>query len=197
MFTYVRDKLTYVPSFDEWAKESTPGAVVLNFSLSPLGYIKFIVEHLLILPQVLEPYDSHEALEKIAFDEIRSTAAPVNATAAGFIEKDDDDDESGKGRSSGYAAQWISEVTRATQTLYLSKIFEIPRLSTYGAAQLATDIGHLFNVLNVLGISPMRPLEVTQKCLKAPAVSYDTVIANLSKETEIGIANRIRALRKL
>lgn len=197
MFSYVRDKLAYVPSFEEWAKQ-THGNIVLSFSISPQMYIKLIVEHLLVLPQVLEPYDQNTALEKIAVDVLRRDTNQVQH----------DEDESGSASGAnhnhnndqqhrGYASQWIAEVCRATQHLYLQKIFEIPRLSPAGSAQLAADLGHLFNVLSVLGISPIRPLEVVQRCLKTPDSQYQTVLEHFSKENEQALANRVKQLRKL
>lgn len=191
MFAYVRDKLAYVPSFDEWTKE-THGGIVLNFSLSPLGYIKLIVEHLLILPQVLEPYDQHEALGRISVADLRS----VGPSFAVPVDADVDDGDSGHGSSSGFASQWINEVCRATQTLFLAKIFEIPRLNNYGASQLAIDINHLFSVLGVLGIAPLRAMSVVQQSLKSSEAQFPALLTTFTKDTDIGIANRIKALRK-
>jgi hypothetical protein len=45
-----------------------------SFSLTPQAYVKFIVEHLLVLRQVLEPYD-HTDADGVTEDDLHSNGS--------------------------------------------------------------------------------------------------------------------------
>jgi hypothetical protein len=61
MFSYIKDKLRLVPQLEEWRRAISDSNTFV-FSLSPQGYIKLIVEHILVLSQLLEPYNENETL---------------------------------------------------------------------------------------------------------------------------------------
>jgi len=117
------------------------------FSLSAQGYVKLIVEHLLVLRQLLDPYDANEAMNLKSPEKFGETS------------KTDDIDEledypEKLHVTEGFARMWITAVVEATMNLYVEKIFEIPTLTEHGALQLSVDIAHVFNCLGALGINP-------------------------------------------
>eukprot|EP01125_Pyxidicula_operculata_P020505 TRINITY_DN7598_c0_g1_i2.p1 TRINITY_DN7598_c0_g1~~TRINITY_DN7598_c0_g1_i2.p1 ORF type:complete len:900 (-),score=207.85 TRINITY_DN7598_c0_g1_i2:139-2838(-) len=55
MFGYIKQKLIDLPCLEEWSEEMR--GQIPKHSITPQGYIKLIVEHLLVIRQMLEPYD--------------------------------------------------------------------------------------------------------------------------------------------
>jgi len=110
------------------------------------------------LRQLLEPYDSNEAmhLEKSENfkNELTFKPSAEDALWEEETETGDDGNYENEDDHEGFASQWISAVARATMTLYIEKIFQIETLTTFGATQLSVDISHLCNVLTVLSVKP-------------------------------------------
>jgi hypothetical protein len=75
MFAYIKDRLMPLSTFSEWQREPSTGRGEPQFSLTPQVYVKLIGEHLLLLPQLLEPYDHKAALESVKIQRSNSYSA--------------------------------------------------------------------------------------------------------------------------
>jgi hypothetical protein len=156
MFAPIRRELASLDRKEDFSRAS---ATVPKFSLTPQGYVKFIVEHLLVLRQVLEPYDEREGSNRTD----STTDEDVTAT--------------------GFAMQWVSSISEATIVLFAEKIAQIPSLSPFGSAQLSVDIAHFFNVLKVLGIeTSLSSLTKIQTLVSADSSDFQAVAERIGKE---------------
>jgi len=136
-------RMTELPVWGEQPKAQGNGIVLPTFSVSPLAYISQVGEHLLTLPQHLEPFA------------VGYTAAVTGKSA-----------NSSEGEKGGdaFTAMWLSKLARGTADLYVSQILSIPRLGELGAKQLIADIEYLVNVLQALGVTPHPKL---MQCVEA------------------------------
>lgn len=160
MFVHIQNKLDGMGRLDAWRSEpeELPEGVELpTFSLSPLEYITQIGEHLLTLPQQLEPF----------VDAGPMAIRPEVFAKAGVKPPD---------QQLEFAAQWLSLVSEGTMSYYYDRILAIPYLTHEGGNQLATDVAYLFNILSALGIPPDPKLELLSGLLKVAPDGFDNFI---------------------
>mmetsp|Transcript_5146 Transcript_5146/g.8490 ORF Transcript_5146/g.8490 Transcript_5146/m.8490 type:complete len:941 (-) Transcript_5146:66-2888(-) len=152
-FCSVKERLQRVSSLEVWSSEPAPsltGLLLPSFSLSPLEYITQIGEHLLTLPQQLEPFAAavmsphHHSL---------SSDSNHNSAAAAHAFPDEAEEAENEERSSAFAHGWITSIAKGTVSLYVEQILQISSITPHGARQLSTDIGYLINVLSALGVT--------------------------------------------
>jgi len=137
-----------------------------EFSLSPQGYVKLVVEHLIVLRHLLEPYDYNEAMHLERSEKFQTEFITTKSGDDMLWEEDmeptsdvsEPKDVPSEEDREGFASQWISAVARATMTLYIEKISQIETLTTYGAMQLSVDLNNFCNVVTVLGVKPDQTL---------------------------------------
>lgn len=144
-------------SLEEWSQQSERTDTI-NFSLSPQLYIKLIVEHLLVLPQLLEPYEENELLKPVDFRSLK-----INMRNSQTLKQDESNETNDWSLDAGFSNSLISVVASETQELYVQHIQKIPKLTDMGKSQLFTDISHLFNVIDVFGLEIDENLQTLQK----------------------------------
>ena len=169
MFHIVERKLAGVAVLPVWsnasagtgkpsvAKERGVGLEALPlFSLSPSKYITQIGEHLLMLPQQLEPFADESALgvnvDTIPFFSDNSgggegggdvEASPALSSSASIGDT-----------SAEFLDVWVASVARGTSHALVAELAKIPMLSEYGRQQLLTDLKYISNVLAALDVHP-------------------------------------------
>eukprot|EP01133_Synstelium_polycarpum_P014270 gene14270-16844_t len=177
MVTFIRNKLKEVPKMPEWKQQISSNDY--QSTPSPISYSTQIADHLLTIPQQLDPYSEEESLRfsyqiALAFPtsdhfyqnlvkELHKPTTLATVDSSSNQEEDEDDEA-----ADGMAHQWITLVSSATERLYLDSIVEITTLTEYGCQQLAVDIGYLFNVLRALGVSPNVLLSKIQDFVSLP-----------------------------
>jgi len=155
MFHYIKLKLIPISELAQWDQLFI--GQIPEFSLSAQGYVKLVVEHLLNLRQLLEPYDTNEVMHISTKELLIQNSYYSTETweeEQDLIQNPEPISETERDDSEGFASQWILAVARATVKMYIEQIYKIERITNYGAAQLKVDILHLCNVLNALGVKP-------------------------------------------
>jgi len=157
MSSYIKTKINQLVDLPVWA---LTGNVPL-LGIQPQGYIKLVVEHLIVLRQLLEPYDTNKALELDGDIQLSRNicASATDTLDLAPTESSHFEEDPGHVEPEGFAFHWISAVVSGTMALYFEKINSIPLLTPHGCMQLKVDIGHLFNVLTPLGIKPSIALQ--------------------------------------
>ncbi len=77
---------------------------------------------------------------------------------------------------------WLAAVVEGTLAAFVGQVVQIPALSAAGAAQLATDVGYLANVIAALGPTPDGILGELEGMLLMPAA--DLMAAAASENCE-------------
>eukprot|EP00052_Salpingoeca_macrocollata_P017408 m.141599 g.141599 ORF g.141599 m.141599 type:complete len:636 (+) comp20379_c0_seq3:286-2193(+) len=168
----VATRLRATPQLPIWTQESSADDV--NFSLSPSMHITKIGEHLLTLPQQLDPFlaqgDEHFARA------MASCTLPFDATP--------EDRES-------VADCWLSGVAQGIMKLYVNSIVAIPRLSSAGEKQLCKDIDYLCNVLSAVDVTPSPDLLLANRLLSIPR----TELADINEGDNEQLARAVQRMR--
>jgi Golgi complex component 7 (COG7) len=205
MFDFVQRSLQPLPDLKCWIStedktgaDSLIGASVPVFALGPSPYATHTKEHLLVLPQQLEPFAANLVLltsqtaGKSAPANSGSSAPITTTTAAVSAATDtntdhtgtdtdidaDTDVDTGDSSASGetvgeadaeqFIYRWVGRVGEAALVLFIEQIERIPRLSQAGVAQLIADVEYLNNVLAVLGVALDDRLLLILQTLRAP-----------------------------
>ncbi|EFA86654.1 oligomeric Golgi complex component [Heterostelium album PN500] len=201
MINFIRLKLKDLPRLPEWKQQS--GTESYQTNPSQVSYITQIAEHLLNIPQQLDPYSEEELIrfsyrialsQPIANDDfyqnlVRQLYKSEQTTSAATISEDEEEEE-----EDGIAHQWMSLVAKATEKLYLQSIVEISTLTDSGCQQLANDISYLFNILSAIGVPHDPLLSLTQQLISIPKDKYLESIANY-ESSEKNISNLISKMR--
>lgn len=173
MFGFIRHQLNTMPKLPNFVRESGSGSPAAQ------GYIKQVVEHFLVLPQVMESME-HEGEET---DEVTFLTLPVKPFAVAGRPKyfgltpalvaSSEEEIS----SSGFSGDWMEIIAKETQLLLASNILQLPQLTAYGVQQLDADILHLFSVLSVLGLSQDSLLDQILEYCRVPASEFSTILS--------------------
>ncbi|GAM17697.1 hypothetical protein SAMD00019534_008720 [Acytostelium subglobosum LB1] len=221
MIHYIRQRFKDMPKMAEWKQQG--GGESYQTNPSQVSYSTQIAEHLLNIPQQLDPYSEDELYR---FSYHVAMTYPVNDDFYQNLVKQlhqqqverriqmsmMSDDEASPAKQEhhsetedenidemdGIAHQWMTLVASATEKLYLQSIVEISMLSEFGCQQLSNDIGYLFNVLSALGVSADPLLSRTQQLVSTPKERYAEIISNIMKSdnnAEKNIANLIAKMR--
>jgi len=156
MFRKAKIMLGSVTSLEAWSAvptEGRGGIALPSFSMSPQTYITQVGEHLLMLPQHLEPFSATFAAATTG----RSTTDQQGTDAD---------------RADAFTAMWLSKLARGCADLYVTQILVIPRLSEQGTKQLVADIEYLVNVLKALGVTPHPKLGQCVEALQADEAEF-------------------------
>jgi hypothetical protein len=186
MFGFIRQQMNGFSKIPNFGKEFTGQG-----SPAAQSYMKQIVEHFLILPQVMELME-HQSEEQ-GQDEISFINLPVQpfdvlgrpkyfGLSPSLLIQDPENQE----EPSGFSVDWMVLIARETQLLLASCILQLPRLSAFGVQQLEADILHLFSVLSVLELRQEPLLEQILEYCRVPANEFaqllgDTVDAEHKK----------------
>eukprot|EP01132_Coremiostelium_polycephalum_P005100 gene5100-6347_t len=217
MISFIRTKLKEVPKMAEWKSNSNSTINVQHphtdshFSTPSISYITQIADHLLTIPQQLDPYSEEESLR---FSTQIALSYPINddfyqnlikqyhqsniSTNNSEEAKEEgvEGEEEEEDFMDGIAHQWITLVAKATEKLYLQSIIEISSLTDMGSQQLHNDIGYLFNVLSALGVPPDALLLKTQSLITMPKDTYLDHSSTLTG-AERNISNLIGKMRNI
>ncbi|XP_019849814.1 PREDICTED: conserved oligomeric Golgi complex subunit 7-like [Amphimedon queenslandica] len=186
VFSQLKQKLIEIPKLKVWSRSTSsplesPQALtddLPSFSLSPLTYITEIGDHLLTLPEQLEPFTSQDN---------PSLAAAMKHGRLPFTEDD------GENRDLSLSDMWLDAIARGTMETYVESILKIPRLTDAAALQLSTDIGYLCNVLAALDQPPIPALTALEKLLKSDKETFPRFKDD--KHTESALYQSIARLR--
>lgn len=154
-----------------WSKQcgsADEDASLLAFSASPLPYITQVGEHLLGLPQQLEPFTTGRTLTQLSQKLKPQTGdvplPPLDAEDAQTAEAD-------------APMEWLRSISHATTELLLREASLLEELSLLGAKQLAADAGYLSNILSGgLGLPPNAVLAELEVLLTAPPERLDCCV---------------------
>lgn len=174
MFGFIRQQMRGFAKSANFAREST------NASPAPQGYVKQIVEHFLVLPQVMEHIEN-EAEEQSQDGEVPFLSMPVNPFAvlgrptypviSSSMVQNNPAEAPG-----GFSVDWMVLVARETQLLLASHILQLPHLTSFGVLQLESDVSHLFSVLSVLELKQEEVLEQILHYCRVPASQFATLL---------------------
>jgi len=176
MFQFIKEKLETVPKLKNWEKSaqiSPAGIEMPMFSLSQLGYITQIGEHLFALPQQLAPF------------------------ASGELDTEEKDTTSDDDIDTGFVSQWLQHISSNTMSLYLQKICQIQKLSTMGVKQLITDIEYLCEVISPFGIQPEASLQTCLDFLRASEDEFVELLQSIPDQTATKIGTAIGKMRSI
>jgi hypothetical protein len=174
MFGFIKQQMAGFGTLANFAKETNQP------SPAPQSYIKQIVEHFLILPQVMETMEGET--EETSADQITIQTLPVDpfsllgrpkyfgVTASAYVATSDEE-------STGFSGDWMAVVAKETQLLLASHVLQLPRLTNFGVLQLEADILHLFNVLSVLGLRQEKLLETLLEFCRVPAQDFPRLLS--------------------
>ncbi|EGG23098.1 oligomeric Golgi complex component [Cavenderia fasciculata] len=201
MITFIKLKFKEVPKMNEWKQNLN---IVDSYQSNQSAYSTQIADHLLTIPQQLDPYSEEISLRfsyQIAIsyptnDEMyQNIIKQLHQTMLNET-KDISDTSDIEDDMVGIAHQWIHIVACATEKLYLQSIVEITSLTDYGCHHLANDITYLFNVLSALGVAPDPLLSKTQLLVQIPKEAYLESIQSL-EGGEKNIAILISKMRSI
>ena len=159
-------------------------------------------EHLLALPQSLEPFVSGPTLSRLPTGGHAALAEPDAAAAAaegggeGGGERGGEGGEGGDGGGDGDASEWLEIIGQRTADQLLEAISSLGALSSLGAKQLAADVQYVNNILNAgLGISSA---EVRLSQMAALLTADESALATAVREARdlpSGLAAAVAAKR--
>lgn len=189
LFNQIDRLLRDVPTLSAWSSLGGVGGMLgmPSFSLTQQNYVTQVGQHMLTLPQQLEPMVSGE---EDADNPSLRTALGAGTLPYRRSHKDTEEDD-----ETGHAPEWLEAVAVGTMQTYIKRILEIPKLSQHGANQLVKDMEYLNNVLNVLDVDPTDEWSYALRLLSAPAAEMktlvtDTPLADLRKMGEKLLAIR-------
>ncbi|CAM1154693.1 COG7 (predicted) [Pycnogonum litorale] len=180
MFDPINKQLGKIPTLGVWSEKSSGGALTSDlptFSFSPQEYITQIGQHLITLPQHIEPFvvDDNPAL----------SLALKNGKLPYIMDQN----------SSHLADVLLGSLAQGTTQTYCETIIRINQLTSASTKQLITDIDYLFNVLDDLGLKPgdVDPLQVALKLLEAGRDQFSIV----SHSKPAHLVSAIRRMRNI
>lgn len=139
MFDPINKQLTSITSMQVWSERKSGSALtddLPTFSLAPQEYITQIGQHLITLPQHIEPFvvDDNPALQ----------LALKNGKLTYMVEQ----------HACHLTDVLLGSVAQGTSQTYCDTIIRIQHLTPMSVKQLVTDIEYLCNVLDDLGLKP-------------------------------------------
>jgi hypothetical protein len=145
-------------------------------NLAPQGFVTQIGDHMLLLPQQLEPFENEKFGEEIIASLTLDTSAARQKLS----------DEENK-----FTSHWVNYIGHSMASLYLSKIFEISGLSESGALQLEQDIGYLTNILSLLGVDVNEQLNLFKKYVAISKGKYQEMLmeSSMDEQTHMILTN--------
>mmetsp|Transcript_10771 Transcript_10771/g.32971 ORF Transcript_10771/g.32971 Transcript_10771/m.32971 type:complete len:735 (+) Transcript_10771:127-2331(+) len=172
IFYNIRRSLQSLPRAYNWASDQhgdSEGADLPEFSLSPLPYATEIGEHMLKIPQQLEPYIPDEA------DIVLASPSGTDSSDVNF------------------AQRWIANVAQGAMTLFVDQILRLSRISQSGASQLAVDLEYVCSVMSALGVSISESVTGVRAVLEAEniAAAVQAIASTEGRRT----ASRLARLR--
>lgn len=172
-FDQIRKQLVLIPQLEIWNQSSATVADVLvddselpTFSLSPTEYATRIGQHLMTLPQHLEPLAA--GLNESSGGDLSAMETALHTAKLPYSIEDDTE----KSDIDNMADKWLSSIVRATEQTYVEACLQIPELSGHTARQLAADLDYMGNVVDSLGLPVLKDITVVTKLLRTPETEY-------------------------
>ncbi len=167
LFAALRSQLVGLAEFSVWGEQPKALfggllAALPSFS-QPSEYMTHVGEHLLSLVQQLENYLHAQAEAQRAAEQEASASAALTSAAASASA----DSKAGAAPEED-ASHWLSLLANGVVKFVLDRITHIPKLSEKGAAQLATDLDYLANVLKAVGVPVPAAAEHAIRALQTP-----------------------------
>ena len=186
MFGFVRHQMSGFTKLANFAHETG------HPFPAPQTYMKQIVEHFLVLPQVMEHIESEaeaQGQDQLTFLNLPARPFSVHSRpkysnlSSSVLQASDLEAEC---EQIGFSVDWMVLVSKETQFLLASLILQLPQLSSFGVQQLESDVSHLFSVLSVLELKQEPVLEQVLQYCRVPASDFaalliDTVDAEHKK----------------
>ncbi|XP_030066947.1 conserved oligomeric Golgi complex subunit 7 [Microcaecilia unicolor] len=156
VFLRIKQQLLQVSKMEIWSLtgmgETLTGDLP-TFSLTPLEYISNIGQYIMSLPLHLEPFVTQEDSNlELALHAGKLPYPPEQGDELPELDN--------------MADYWLGSIARATMQTYCEVILQIPELSLHSTKQLITDIDYLINVMDALGLQPLRMLQNIVNLLK-------------------------------
>ncbi|KAF2070501.1 hypothetical protein CYY_008184 [Polysphondylium violaceum] len=184
----------------EFLNSNNSSNTTSSLSSTNINYMTLIAEHLLTIPQQLDPYSEEESIRFSSLIAIKYPIKTLNSHDDEFYQKivaqyhkeeielnnsikeqeQQEQQEEQEEIQDSIAHQWITLVAKATEKLYLQSIMEIISLSDFAAQQISNDIEYLFNVLSALGVPPDSLLAKTLEFIKLDKNTLTTIFTNNS-----------------
>ena len=195
----VMEQLAGVPGRKEWSLQATsqPSLLAKSFSMSPLPYITRIGEHLLLLPQLLEPLGHKQAYDFFL------DCLPHNAAVESLLSKDSPGDvaaspqDDAEDSLSPVTRRWIASVTAGAMMEVERTIKDIPHLTLLGSRQLAADIQYFLNILAALGLQPSSSLVLLQKLLEMNESEIASARKLHSDQADLTVFDDVARIRRI
>ena len=182
IFIHLRRQLNALPKFEIWCEslqEALDGELP-TFSLSPLGYITYVGDSLLMLPQQLEPYF------------VQENEYLISALKAGKIPYQDDKQNQ---VGAQYDHNWLESYALGVITVFTENILKIQVISAHSTRQLLADIEYFCNILAALEIQPSFELKVIKDLLEVDTKDFKEKVHEIKAES--GIAKSIMKMRNI
>uniref|UniRef100_A0A8C8VIQ3 Conserved oligomeric Golgi complex subunit 7 n=1 Tax=Pelusios castaneus TaxID=367368 RepID=A0A8C8VIQ3_9SAUR len=178
VFLRIKQQLLLIPRMEGWSSGGlgeTLTEELPDFSLTPLEYISNIGQYIMSLPLHLEPFVIQEdsALE-VALHAGKLPYPPEQGEELPELDN--------------VADYWLGSIARATMQTYCEVILHIPELTLHSAKQLATDMDYLINVMDALGLQPLKTLQTIVTLLKTKPEDYRQTAKSLPRRLASGIA---------
>jgi conserved oligomeric Golgi complex subunit 7 len=166
MFAFIQQTLARVPAMSHiWAAAAPDDASTPQ----PSAYILHIKEHLLSLPEQLEPFALAQQRRSPAPNLFPQSPSKHDDNPGNNLDDSDDNDSDDDDISTGFVYQWLATVSRGTMSEFEKRIGQIPKLSSRGARQLMLDIRYLSNIFDAIGIAIKSSLSTIAHALSLPA----------------------------
>lgn len=180
MFDPINKQLSGITTMSKWSEKAPGGALTSQlptFSMLPQEYITQIGQHLITLPQHIEPFvvDDNPALQ----------LALKNGKLPYILEQS----------SSHLTDVLLGSVAQGTSQTYCDTIIRIQHMTSASVKQLITDIEYLCNVLDDLGLKPADndSLQIVLNLLSVPQDQY----AKTSQGKPGHLVSAVRRMRNL
>mmetsp|Transcript_25397 Transcript_25397/g.100247 ORF Transcript_25397/g.100247 Transcript_25397/m.100247 type:complete len:463 (-) Transcript_25397:1023-2411(-) len=176
LFLNIQKALSTLPKVRDWGSDNKSehegGADVPEFSITPMAYATEVGEHLLKIPQQLEPY--------IPDDQDAILAFPSSTSGTSDLEMN-------------FARRWIGAIANGAMELYVERILRLPKLSSSGASQLAVDLDYVCSVLNALGVSVLGTVLGIRTVLEAEDI--ESAVHSIEDPNSKSKAARVAGIR--
>ncbi|KAA8499604.1 Conserved oligomeric Golgi complex subunit 7 [Porphyridium purpureum] len=150
------------------------------FSAAPSAYAADIGELLMLIPQQIEPFipDSEELALLTSPANWDALVRPTSEARSSGSEYD----EVGSGGAL-FARRWIRVICTGTMEALVDHVCALKRLSTRGAAQVATDFDYVSNILSALGMNPTARYAAASALVSAGPDTFAAVAASFSRNS--------------
>ena len=191
LFRPVSSQLELVPGLEVWQAPAPPGTQDMpDFSFSPTECVTLLGEHLMTVPQHLEPYmgrDSPALLRALQLAVLPGSPALQHGLASTYFHQ-----------AQSPADFLLGCLSAAACSAFLTALAGIPSLAApdRGAKQLATDISYLGEVLGDLGHPLAGDLAGAGELLRLPRDQWGLPTTSHHPSKLVNMVNKLRKIQE-